>query len=149
MQLWSNIAHSPPVTIAPPRIMPMCFLSKNLTLSPSIWWISPPLTSMEKITYCQGFSPELNFPWAYSPWLNSSWNCSSKLNYHLYGASSCKYKTYNISILKHSFWSRNLFESLAKILKGFPWKRFCKYVYHSLFCAHIFNYDVLFCNLFL
>jgi hypothetical protein len=36
----------------------------------------------------------------------------------------------------------------VKILKGFPWKWFCKYACHLFFCAHIFNPDVLLCNLF-
>jgi hypothetical protein len=65
-----------------------------------------------------------------------------------YGASLCTSKTYKISIQNNSFWSRNNSESLAKILKGFPWKWFCKDVCHLFFCAHILNSDVLFCNLF-
>ena len=70
-----------------------------------------------------------------------------------YGASSCTSKTYKISIQntlkKNSFWSINNSKSLEKIFKGFPWKLFCKDVCHLLFCAHILNSDVLFCNMFL
>jgi hypothetical protein len=69
-----------------------------------------------------------------------------------YGASSCTSKTYKIIIQKKiknfHFWSRNNSKSLVKIFKGFPWKWFCKYLYHLFFCAHILNSDVLFCNLF-
>ena len=65
-----------------------------------------------------------------------------------YDASSCAYNTYKISIQKNSFWSRNNSKSLAKILKGFPWKWFCKNLCHLLCCAHILNSEVLFYNMF-
>jgi hypothetical protein len=69
------------------------------------------------------------------------------ITFPLYGASSCTSNTYKISIQKNSFWSRNNSKSLVKICKGFPWKQFCKDVFHLFFCAHIFNSDVLFCNM--
>ena len=66
-----------------------------------------------------------------------------------YGASLCTYKTYKIIIQKAFIFGVEITPSLLeKILKGFPWKWFCKDVCHLFFCAHILNSDVLLCNLF-
>jgi hypothetical protein len=72
---------------------------------------------------------------------------SPKMNCHLYGASSCKSKTYKNNI-QNSLWGRNYAKFLAKILKGFPWKRFCKDVCNMFFGANILNSNVLLDNLF-
>jgi hypothetical protein len=122
-------------------------LSKHLTFSLCIWKMSPPLTSMAKVTSRQDHSPWLNCPWGYSPWLKSPWDCSPKLNFSIYGASSCKSKTYK-NIIKNSLWGKSYAKFLTKILKNFPWKRFCKDICNIFFGPNILNSNVILFNLF-
>ena len=83
----------------------------------------------ESLPLCHQWKRYLSI-WGFSPWLNCL----------LYGASSCTSKTYNISIQKHSFWSRNNSDSLAKILKFFHGSGFVKM---SATCSFVPTYSTL------
>ena len=46
------------------------------------------------------------------------------------------------------FWGGNYSQFLSKILKGLPWERLSEDVCNLLFCLNIFQFDVVFCDLF-